>query len=72
MNQTVKAARNNMRRIAYRVGGHGERRSRYGMLTDRRSPRIARYTERTASVGTVFVPWKHPLYWAPDGSWITD
>lgn len=72
MSQTVKAARNNMRRIAYQVGGHGVRRSCYSMLTDRRSPRVDHYTTRCASVGTVFVPWKHPLYWAPDGTWIDD
>lgn len=70
--QTVKIARNNMRRIAYQVGGYGKRWGRFGMQTDRNSPRVDHYTDRTASCGVVFVPWKHPLYWAPDGSYIED
>lgn len=72
LTQTVRTARNNMRRIAYQVGGYGVRYSRFGMLTDRRSPRVDHCTERAASFGAVFVPWKHPLYWAPDGTRIED
>lgn len=70
--QTVKVARNNMRRLAYQVGGHGRTGGRYGSLTDKNSPCVDHYTERTAATGVVFVPWKHPLYWAADGSWIED
>lgn len=61
-----------MRRIAYQVGGHGLTDACYSMLTDRRSPRVDHYTVRTGSVGVVVVPWKHPLYWAADGTRIPD
>ena len=70
--QTVKAARNNIRRIAYQVGAYGVRQCCFSMQTDKHSPRVDHYTVRAASVGRVFVPWKHPLYWAPDGTWIED
>lgn len=72
MKQTIKAAHTRLRRIMYEVGAHGQTPARYATMTGHGSPRQERYTERTAATGRVCVPWKHPLYWAPDGSRIPD
>lgn len=70
--QTVKAQRTRLRQIMYQVGAYGVSPARYGRIAGYGSPRQLRYTERTASMGIVLVPWKHPGYWNRDGTQVPD
>jgi hypothetical protein len=69
---TVTAARTRLRHIMYSVGAHGHTPALYSTATGYNDPRQRYCTRRAGSYGTITIPWKHPLYWNPDGTPIPD